>query len=270
MKLSELTKMLLDAGIENAKGESRMLFEHFGKIKRENLFGTDAESDAPELMEAAKRRAAREPLQYVIGKTDFYREVYKVSPDCLIPRPDTEMLVDLAVSAIPMGEEFLDLCTGSGCVAISTLKNTKETRAVAVDISERTLAIAEENAAINGVSDRIKFVSADVLRDKIEGKFYAVLSNPPYVTDSAYEGLEKEIYHEPKIAFVGGEDGLVFYRRLTELYKSSIKDGGFIAYEIGYDQAEEIKKIADGANMSCEIIKDFGGNARVAVLKRRK
>ena len=267
MKLSELTKILLDSGIENARGEARMLFEHFTDIKRSALFCTDAESNSDDLISAAKRRAEREPLQYILGYADFYRERYRVTPDCLIPRQDTETLVDLAVSLIPDGEHFIDLCTGSGCIAISTLKNTKNTSAVAVDISAAALNIARANAEENGVFDRITFVNRDVTECAVEGSFFAVLSNPPYVTPTAYSALEKEIFHEPKIAFVGGDDGLDFYRRLTELYRDSLKHGGFIAYEIGYDQSEGIKQIALANKMSCEIINDLGGNPRVALLR---
>lgn len=267
MRLSEITKTLRDAGIENARGEARMLFEHFTDVKREHLFGIDAESNSPELISAVKRRAEREPLQYILGYADFYRERYTVTPDCLIPRQDTEVLVELATKLIPEGENMLDLCTGSGCIAISTAKNTKGTTAVAVDISEKTLSLAKKNAEANGVADRIEFLRLDVTERAIDGKFYAILSNPPYVTPEAYEGLEKEIFHEPKIAFVGGEDGLYFYRRLTELYKNSLKDGGFIAYEIGYDQSEGITEIAKQNGMTSKIINDLGGNPRVAILK---
>ena len=270
MKLSELTATLREAGIENARGEARILFQHFTDVKRENLFGFDVESYSPELIAAAKRRAEREPLQYILGYADFYRERYTVTPDCLIPRQDTEVLVEVATSLIPTGENILDLCTGSGCIAISTVKNTDETRAVAADISDKALSLAKKNAEDNGVSDRISFVNLDVTRAAVEGKFFAILSNPPYVTPEAYEGLEKEIFHEPKIAFVGGEDGLDFYRRLTELYKDSLKDGGFIAYEIGYDQSEKITDIARANKMSCKIINDLGGNPRVAILRPQK
>lgn len=270
MKLSDLTKALSGAGIENARAEARMLFEHFTDIKREKLYGTDAESDSPELAKAAERRCKREPLQYIIGYTDFYRERYTVTPDCLIPRQDTEVLVDTAVSLIPEGENILDLCTGSGCIAISTVKNTKNTTAVAVDVSDGALTLARKNAEANGTADRITFINRDVTDTALEGKFFAILSNPPYVTPEAYAGLEKEIFHEPKIAFVGGDDGLYFYRRLTELYKNSLKDGGFIAYEIGYDQAEGIAEIAEKNGMTVEIINDLGANPRVALLRPQK
>lgn len=269
MKLSEATRRLSEAGIENARDEARMLFTALGGFSVADTIGTDLISEEKRLTEAVERREKREPLQYIIGRVDFYRESYNVSPDCLIPRHDTETLVDLAVKMIPAGERFIDLCTGSGCIAISTLKNTKNTTAVAVDLSHGALELARGNAELNGVSDRITFIEADVLKELVNGDFFAVLSNPPYVTDTAYKSLEPELYFEPKIALVGNDDdGAGFYRRIAELYCHSIKDGGFIAFEIGYDQAAPLLKAAEELGMSCEIIKDLSGNDRVALLKK--
>ena len=264
MTLKEAIEILKAAGVQSADYDARELFRFY----RPGVVMLNTECDSPELLSAIKRRANREPLQYIIGEVGFYRESYKVTPDCLIPRPDTETLVDYAVKNIPEGEAFLDLCTGSGCVAISTLKNTKDTTAIAVDISGGALAVATENAFINGVADRIHFRLADLTREVIDEPVFAVLSNPPYVTDSAYESLEKEIYHEPKEAFVGGDDGGDFYRKLTPIYKEFIAEKGFIAYEIGYDQADLLCEIAESCDMTCEILKDLSGNDRVAVLRR--
>ena len=268
MKLSEAAALLSGAGIENPRGEARILFREIGGIKDSELYGFDPSSDNAELTRAIERRTRREPLQYIIGKCDFYNESYEVTPDCLIPRQDTEILVDYAVKHLPDGAHFLDLCTGSGCIAISTLKNTKNTHATAVDLSEGALAVARRNAESTCVSDRIKFINADVLKNKIDVDAFAILSNPPYVTESAYTELEPEIYHEPREAFVGGADGLIFYRRITELYKDAISNGGFIAFEIGYDQADALLNIAKENLLSCEIIKDYSGNDRVAILKK--
>lgn len=228
----------------------------------------DAECCSPELAAAVKRRAERYPLQYIIGKVAFFREEYFVDENCLIPRADTELLVEYAVGHLPRGARFIDLCTGSGCVAVSTLKNTKETTAVLADISEGALKLARRNAEHNGVLDRVDIRQINVLSEIPEGEFFAVLSNPPYVADAVYEELEGEIFHEPRIAFVGGDDGGDFYRALTPIYKEKIKDGGFIAYEIGYDQADLLCKIAEECAMTCEIIKDLGGNDRVAVMRK--
>ena len=268
MTLNDAVKLLRQSGIESAAEEARMIFELVGGFPRHALIASNPESDSEELLSALERRAAREPLQYILGQVGFYKESYRVSPDCLIPRPDTETLVELAISRIPDGAFFLDLCTGSGCVAISTLKNTKNTRAEAFDISEAALEIARINARENGVSDRIVFTNADVLSklSPIERPF-AILSNPPYVSLSAYESLEPEISFEPRIAFVAGEDGSDFYRALVPVCKELIDPSGFFAFEIGYDQADLSRHLADIHSLTVEIIKDLSGNDRVAVYR---
>ena len=268
MTLKEAEKLLADAGIEDARHEARIIFAAVGGEPIYKLLSPDYSTESPEVADAVRRRVERKPLAYIVGWVDFYNERYKVTPDCLIPRPDTEVLVDFAVNNIPEGERFVDLCTGSGCVAISTLANTKGTRAIAADLSDGALAIAKENADFMSVSDRIDFIKADVTQGALCGKVFAVLSNPPYVSESAYRTLEPEIFREPRMAFLGGEDGGDFYRVLTPIYRDIIADDGFIAYEIGYDQAELIINIARDNRMSAGIIRDLSGNPRVAVLRK--
>ena len=270
MRLSEAERLLSDAGVPSARHDARAIFSEIGNIPMEKLLFGDAECEAAEVAVAVKRRAAREPLQYIIGEVGFYNESYIVNKDCLIPRQDTETLVEYAVSNIPEGESFIDICTGSGCVAISVLANTKGTHAVMVDVSEGALCVAEKNAIKNGVSDRCERIAADALAEPVifgGGKYFAVLSNPPYVREDVYETLDREIRFAPRIAFVGGEDGSVFYRRLVPLYKEHIKKDGFMAFEIGYDQAELLLEIADENGMAASIIRDLSGKDRVAVLR---
>lgn len=268
MTLKEAINLLSSAGVPDAAHDARAIFSHFGGFADYQLVSREISSDNPDLADALERRAKREPLQYIIGECDFYRERYFVSPGCLIPRSDTEVLVDFAVKNLPSGARFLDLCTGSGCVGLSVLNNTENTSATLVDISGAALDIARKNAERLGLASRANFLLADVLGEPICDEVYAVLSNPPYVTDSEYEALEKEIYFEPKSAFVGGADGGDFYRAITEKYRDRLAVGGFIAYEIGYAQAELLSEIAEANRMTCEIIHDLSGNARVAVLRR--
>lgn len=267
MKLSDAIALLKEGGIEDPRREARLLFSRLGGLPFSRLVGTDARCELPMLCEAVKRRAERYPLQYILGEVDFYRESYLVSEDCLIPRSDTEVLVDYAVKNLPRGSRFADLCTGSGCIALSTLNNTHDTVAVAVDLSPSALRIAKKNAARLGLADRVSFIEADATAEAVEGELFALLSNPPYVTEAAYAALEPEIYHEPKMALVGKEDGLFFYRRIVPLYRDRIADGGFMAFEIGYDQGAALARIAKENSMSCEILKDMSGLDRVAVLK---
>lgn len=268
MKLSTATEILKEAGIEDARREARLLFSEIMQIPVSNLLTAEIECCSDRLSEAIARRAKREPLQYIIGEVDFYRERYKVTPDCLIPRSDTEILVDIAVKRLPQGASFIDLCTGSGCIALSVLNNTERTSAVAVDISPSALSVAKENAKRLSLSDRVSFLEKDVLSEAVKGSFHAIISNPPYVTKEAYKELMPEIYFEPDIAFLGGDDGLDFYRGILELYKNSLSDGGFFAFEIGYDQADAILLLAKQHSLECEIINDYGGNARVAILNK--
>ena len=268
MRLSEATKILKEAGVDNARHDARAIFEHFDKTLSSRLCFEDTETENESVLLAIARRAKREPLQYILGEVGFFRESYEVTPDVLIPRSDTEILVDFAVRNIPEGEHFIDLCTGSGCIAVSVLKNTKDTTAEAVDISAPALLVAKRNAAKNGVSERLSLTRLDVLSERATGEFFAVISNPPYVTKEAYEALEPELYSEPKIALVAEDDGLCFYKKITSEYKNSIKEGGFILFEIGYDQGEKIKKIAESEGMRAEVIKDLSGNDRVAVLRK--
>lgn len=270
MRLDEAIKILSEAGIESAVHDAEEIFCHFGGYSRSTLYLMSlVESDSESLIRAVERRAKREPLQYILGVAYFYREKYKVTPDCLIPRFDTEILVDYAVKNLPRGACFMDLCTGSGCIAVSVLCNSEDTCAIAVDIDGGALALAEENARYNGVSDRIHLRRLDLMNEIVEESVYAVLSNPPYVSEEAYKSLEGEIFFEPPHAFLGGDDGGDFYRRLTPIYKERIADEGFIAYEIGYDQGELLLGIAEENSMSCQIIKDMSGNDRVAVLRKK-
>ncbi len=269
IKLSEAIKRLLECGIENARGEAIAIFTDIGGFTKEELYADDQETNSKAVIDAIERRADGEPLQYILGYTYFYRERYTVTPNCLIPRFDTEILVDYAVKSLPNNSRFLDLCTGSGCVAISTLKNTHNTRAIAVDISEAALEIAMKNAEDNSVSDRIEFAKSNVLEEVVAGKFYAILSNPPYIEENVYPTLDEEVKREPKIALVGGTDGLDFYRAIIKNYKNSLLPGGFFGFEIGYNQGKSLSEISKAEDMDCRIIKDFSGNDRVAVLLRR-
>lgn len=270
MTLSEAIARLSSSGIDEARELCRIAFREIGGFRDFELLSGSVSCDNAELLSAIDRLSRGEPIDYILGYRDFYRERYKVTPDVLIPRQDTELLVDFAVANIPSGERFIDLCTGSGCIGISTLKNTVGTTAVLADISEGALRVARENAESIGVASRCDIRLLDARREAVEGEIFAVLSNPPYVTESAYAGLDKNIYYEPRSAFVGGTgiDGADFYRDITPLYRDRIRSGGFIAYEIGYDQGEIIKEIAWENGMTAEVLSDFSGNARVAVLRK--
>ncbi len=265
MTLDEAIKILAESGIENPRHEAKIIFSEIGKKSNLDLISKDCESNLVD--EAVFRRSKREPLQYIIGRVGFFREEYFVNQSCLIPRSDTEILVEYAVNNIRDGESFIDLCSGSGCVAISTLKNTNATTATAVEISEGAADIIKKNAEHNGVTNRLSIKIQDALKEAVEGEFFALLSNPPYVREDVYKKLEKEIFFEPKIAFVAEDFGLQFYKKIIPLYKDKIKKGGFMAFEIGFDQGSDLLKIAEDFSLGCEILKDYSGNDRVAVIR---
>lgn len=275
---NEICDMLARGGVESAELDAAELVAHFcGIDRRAILTGGDQirsrKFDSAELEAAVSRRAERYPLQYLIGEWDFYRQKYKVNENCLIPRQDTELLVEKLVSLLPKGARFLDLCTGSGCIAVSTLAEREDTSACALDLFSETVALAKENAYLNGVGERFECAARDVLDDATptlyaDGSFDAVVSNPPYIaSDIVTNELEKELSFEPRAALDGGDDGLIFYRAIVKNYARLLKKGGFMAFEIGYDQADALCAIAESEGMSCEIFKDYGGNDRVAILR---
>ena len=223
--------------------------------------------------EAAFRAAAsrmleeHEPLAYIIEEWFFYGETYRLNRDCLIPRPETEHIVDELLERLPQNGSFADLCTGSGCIAISSLVHRKDASCLAVDISESALSMARENADRNGVGDRILLKKADILHDRpecvLDGRTFDILvSNPPYIDSSVIETLSDEVRKEPRIALDGGEDGMDFYRVLIGSYLPLLAKNGLLILEIGYDQAERIRALHP-----CEILKDYSGNDRVAIIR---
>jgi release factor glutamine methyltransferase len=224
------------------------------------------------LSRAVSAREQRYPLQYLLGAWCFWRQEYEVSPDCLIPRPDTELLVEYAARHLPKNGRFIDLCTGSGCIAISLLCERPDLRGVAVDLFENTLALAQRNAHRNGIGvDRLTLLRADVLVGDFMsslGAFDAIISNPPYITPAVIDTLAPELAFEPRAALDGGEDGLLFYRRMVtgQDYRAALTDGGCFIFEIGYDQGDALHRLARTHGDACAICRDLGGQERMAVL----
>ena len=272
MTYNEICIALAEAGIENDRAEASMLICRFCDINQaELLLRREENFESAELETALIKRCSHYPLQYILGYWDFCHETYRITEDTLIPRQDTEKLVELAARMLPERARLIDLCTGSGCVAISTLAARPDCTAVAVDLFEKTLAIAGENAESNGVGDRIGFVCRDVLCPDFMaelGEFDCILSNPPYIESEQVSLLEQELSYEPQAALDGGEDGLTFYRVIIGQYGKYLRAGGMMLLEIGWDQAKSVAAIAAEAGYRCEVYKDYGGCDRVAVLTR--
>ncbi|MBE6610189.1 MAG: peptide chain release factor N(5)-glutamine methyltransferase [Ruminococcaceae bacterium] len=223
-----------------------------------------------ELTEAIKRFESGEPLAYVLGEWYFYGLTFKLNDACLIPRPDTEHIVEKTIETVKKGGAFADLCTGSGCIAISVLNSRPDLTCFSYDISEKALEKARENAALNGVSERVNFACADVFTLELEeNSLDCIVSNPPYIQTAVIDTLET-VQREPRIALDGGSDGLDFYRHIIEHFAPALKSDGCFIFEIGYDQADALRALASSHSLSCSVFKDYGGNDRCAVLKKER
>ena len=218
-------------------------------------------------LELVEKRKTRYPLQYIIGEQEFYGLSFKVSQDCLIPRADTEILIDEVLKVLKDGDELLDTCTGSGCVLITLMKHRKLKSATGLDISEKALNMAKENAKRHEVNP--KWIHSDLF-EKVTDKYDVITSNPPYIDSEVLKGLQPEVKDfEPNMALDGGKDGLEPYRPLCEGAFNHLKDGGYFLTEIGYDQGEAVRKIFEEAGFSeVEVIKDLAADDRVVKGKR--
>lgn len=254
----EIAEKLKNGGIEFADFEANQLVGEFFD---------GSENSLKALHRAVERRIAREPLQYIIGQWEFYGLPFFVGDGVLIPRQDTETLVDEALRFLKSRRacSAVDLCSGSGCIAVSVAKNAPNCSVTAVEKYPEAFRYLEKNTELNGVS--VKCVSGDAIsfcENASPQEYDLVLSNPPYIPSDDIGALEPEVKSEPKTALDGGEDGLFFYRALAETVPRILKDGGRIMVEIGYDQKSSVTEIfsANGfSNIKC--IKDLSGNDRV-------
>lgn len=214
------------------------------------------------------------PVQYIIGHAEFCGLDIMVDGRVLIPRPETELLVKEAVRLVHSRQSMahspciLDLCTGSGNIAIALTKVLPDCKIVASDISEEALALARKNSSKLGAGSKIEFVSSDLF-DNIKGRYDIIISNPPYIAEFEFETLQKEVLKEPRLALDGGEDGLNFYRRIIREAPGYLNSGGYLVFEIGFGQAGEITKIIEGtgAFKVISIKKDFNGIDRALITR---
>jgi release factor glutamine methyltransferase len=225
-----------------------------------------------------KRRLKGEPLEYILGHTEFMGLEFLVNPDVLIPRPDTEVLVETVLNYVTgslvypfQKPRILELGTGSGCIAVSLAKRLSSADIVATDISQAALDVAEANARKNTVGDSISFFNSDLFSSPriASEKFDFIISNPPYIKKNIIPDLAVEIQYEPLLALDGGVDGLDFYRRIFREAPEHLKIGGFLILEIGFDQQNALEKILRSLQIFevKELIKDYNNINRVLVLK---
>lgn len=254
-----LTQILQAGGIPDAPLEAQWILE-------------DAKSEA-DAWQIARKRANHEPLQYLLGKWEFYGLPLFVGKGVLIPRADTETLVDAILQRTSKQDalQIIDLCTGSGCIALALKKHLPRATVCGVDLSTQALAYAEKNARLHDLDIALK--QADVCSQTIADAFEnvdVIVSNPPYLTAKDMQELQTEVTYEPALALAGGEDGLDFYRAITKIWRDSLKPDGMLAFEVGIRQAESVQEILEDAGFSdVTIIPDLCGVPRVVLGKRK-
>ncbi len=264
--LREGERQLSAAGIDDARTDAWLLLEMVCRMERSAYF-LHMEEEMPEERQreyeiALHKRAEHVPLQYIIGETEFMGLKFKVNSHVLIPRQDTETLVEEALRIVRPGMRILDLCTGSGCVIVSILHNAVDVEGCATDISKQALNVAKENARLNNVA--VLFERSDLF-DHVDGAFDLIVSNPPYIPTGDILDLMREVRDfEPPEALDGGEDGLCFYRRIAADCGAHLKPGGRLLLEIGYDQAEAVTELLAAAGFSgVRTIRDLARHDRV-------
>ena len=268
--LRETLCALADNGVENAGFEARQILEKAG-ISPMKILAEPREKIPPEVFEIVremtKKRASGYPLQYILGEWEFYGLPFEVGEGVLIPRQDTETLVEIAadfLKTLPENErKTLDLCSGSGCIGI-TLAKLFGADVTLVEKSQEAFAYLEKNIALNDVKAQCNAVLGDFFdEEKICGEYNLILSNPPYLTEKDMENLQKEVSFEPKTALYGGEDGLDFYRALLRKYPKMLKENGLFAVEIGMGEEKAVAELFRENGLEPRFAEDLRGIVRV-------
>ena len=272
--LKEATAFLADSNVESARSDAKELLCRVFELSAEK-YAIDKNEPCDEarlelFRSLCKKRVGGYPLQYILGSWDFYGREFLVGEACLIPREETELIVKTALELGLGSCKFADLCTGSGCIGISYALENPHSLGRLYDISDGALEIANKNVARHNVSDRVKAEKFDVFTDELEDGLSLILSNPPYINARDMETLEKEVLCEPRIALFGGDDGRDFYRAICKKHFHKLMRGGYIVFEVGYDQADAVAALlaAEGAT-DIQIFTDLSGVKR-AVLGKKK
>jgi release factor glutamine methyltransferase len=273
--------ILARAGIPNARLDAELLLSHALNKNRAWLITHSSdlldEEQSRRFQASVSRRAKREPVQYILGTQEFWGLEFAVTPDVLIPRPETELVVESALHAAAGNPSplILDLCTGSGCIAVSLAKEVPAARVFAADMSARALAVARENARRHGVSDRIRFLEGDLFGPfrelDIRAQADIITANPPYVRSGDLAALQAEVRdYEPALALIAGPQGTEIHQRILGAAPDFLRKSGTLIMELGQGQAEELRKIVGetGQYHSPEILKDLAGIERVIVARK--
>ncbi len=265
--------LLKTNNIQEPNLKSRLLMQYIINKPRQYMFIHDNEEltnkQEKAYLENIEKMIKGVPLQHITHSQEFMKMNFYVNENVLIPRPDTEILVEevINIDKKTNAKKILDLCTGSGAIAISLAKYIENSQITAVDISEEALRIAKLNAVNNNVEDKITFVKSDLFENIVKEKYDIIVSNPPYIKKDFMKKLDKEVQQEPYIALDGGYDGLDFYRKIISEGYQYLKFKGYLCMEIGYDQKQEVFDIIKSqekySNTYSKI--DLGGNDRIVV-----
>lgn len=254
--------------------ETELILSSALDLDRARLYLGDYKIDerqAALIADIMRQRREGKPLQYILGEAEFFGLNFEVNGAVLIPRPETEILVEAAIDISRGNSLFniLDIGTGCGCIAVGMAKSLQRVSIDATDISAAALTVARKNAASHGVSGRIRFINADIF--PVEGLYDMIVSNPPYIAVSDMPGLAPEVKEEPPAALNGGSDGLDFYRRIASGTGRYLKEKGFLIIEIGYGQSGDVKNILRNTRLfdKIQVIKDYSGIERVVVAGRK-
>lgn len=274
--LRDTAVALTAAGIDNVRFEARLLLSHATGLAIEQLVsrGPDAApaAAAAALRELTARRVRREPMAYILGEREFWGLTFKVSPAVLVPRPDSETVIETALDLLPDRSRelrILDLGLGSGCLLLTLLREYPQATGVGIEASEAALAVARANAEALGVAPRARLSTGDWRHagwtDRLGGPFDLLVSNPPYIESAAVDGLMPEVAgHEPRLALDGGPDGLAAYRTIAAASPALVVPGGWAIVEVGEGQASEIASLFAAAGLAPRPPrKDLGGIERV-------
>lgn len=276
--LNWITEFFTTKGIDSPRLSAELLLSHvlgLSRIELYTLFDRVVEpGQLDKLRDLVKRCGNQEPLAYLIGRCEFYSLPLKITRDCLIPRPETELLVERAVEFLRKRsgrQQILDLCTGSGCIAAAIAKNVKDCAITATDVCDKALSVASENITALKLGEKIKLLCGDLFDPIIAGldseRFDLIVSNPPYISDAEYAQLDKNVKdYEPRGALYGGADGLDVYRRIIEKTPDYLAAGGVIMLEIGYAQGKAVAGLLESSGFkSIRIEKDLNKNDRIAI-----
>ncbi|MFQ3573006.1 MAG: peptide chain release factor N(5)-glutamine methyltransferase [Thermodesulfovibrionales bacterium] len=271
-EISHITSILKDHYIDHPEIEARLILSHILAVNLKDIYLYDLpipERQVKQIEEIVKRRTTGIPLQYLLGEVEFFDMIINVGEGVFIPRPETELMTEYAIKEIKGHSPLvLDICTGSGCIALAIAKQKKGSFVVGTDISEIALRYAKGNAKRNKINN-VSFVRCDLFAPFKDGVFDVIISNPPYISSNDIKFLQREVQKEPLIALDGGDDGLDFYRRIINNISHLMKSGGVIILEIGFNQSKEVFGIVKENTFSeVRIIKDYAGIDRILIARR--